>query len=218
MKRVVGALALIALLAPAIAGARSTGTLRMSAFFSSPSLPTSCQPDASEGTSCSALRASASVRGLGNARLEAIQATTDPGFHVRVSGRLIVSNRGSLEFEADNSQTSRDIVLALRITGGTGVFAGASGSGTYQIDGRTNTTSLWDVVLSAPDHEFDVQGPRLVVSSIRVSVSAGVSRVSSSKPSGVLQMTIRRAPRVRVSLLAADTSANTARRSVIVRC
>jgi hypothetical protein len=243
MKRVVGALALIALLAPAIAGARSTGTLRMSAFFSSPSLPTSCQPDASEGTSCSALRASASVRGLGNARLEAIQATTDPGFHVRVSGRLIVSNRGSLEFEADNSQTSRDIVLALRITGGTGVFAGASGSGTYQIDGRTNTTSLWDVVLSAPDHEFDVQGPRLVVSStsarrrgascvigvgyrveddrpgpIRVSVSAGVSRVSSSKPSGVLQVTIRRAPRVRVSLLAADTSANTARRSVIVRC
>lgn len=241
--RVVCAVAVIALLAPAAASTRSTGTLRLHAFFSSPSLPTSCQPEASPETSCWALRASASVRGLGNVRLEGIQATTDPGFHVRVSGRLLVANKGSLEFEAHNSQTSREVILAVRIIGGTGVFVGASGSGTYQIDGHTNTTSLWDVELNAPGHEFDLQAPRLVVSNasarrrgascvarvgyrvgddrpgpVRVLLSAGGRLATSSNPSGVLSVTLRPAPRVRLRLSATDASANTARGTVMVRC
>ncbi len=184
------------------------------------------------------------VRGLGNVTLDAIEAITDPGFHVNVSGRLVVTGKGSLEFEADNAQTSRDIVLSVRITGGTDVFAGASGTGTYQIDSRTNTTSIWDVEVTAPGYEFDLRAPRLVVSNasgkrrgsscvvhvpyrvsddrpgpVRVWLSAGAVRVSSAKPNGVLSLTVRRrAPRVQLALLAVDASANATRRTVPVRC
>jgi hypothetical protein len=243
MTRVAVVVALLGLLAPAAATTSSTGTLQLQAFFSSPNLPTACGPDAPPGTSCKALRASASIRGLGNVTLQAIEAITDPGFHVRVSGRLLAGSKGSVEFEADNSETSRDVVLALRITGGTGAFAGVSGAGSYQIDSRTNTTSLWDVELTAPGYAFDLQAPRLVVANasgkrrgpscvvrvayrvsddrpepVRVSLSAGAQRASSPKPSGVLSVTVRRASRVRLSLLAVDASANAARRSVAVRC
>jgi hypothetical protein len=233
----------IGLIAPAAADTRSTAALHLQAFFSSPNLPTACGPEVPPGTSCKALRASASVRGLGAVRLEGVQAITDPGFHVRVSGRLVMAEKGSVEFEADNDQTSREIVLALRIRGGTGVFAGASGTGTYQIDSRTNTTSLWDLELTAPGYEFDLRAPQLVVSTaagkrrgaacvirvayranderqgpVRVSLSAGPRTVSSLKPAGVLSVTVRRAPRVLLSLVAVDESANTARSSVAVRC
>lgn len=243
MKRVLGAVALIGLFTPAAASTQSTGALRLQAFFSSPSLPTACGPGVSPDTSCWELRASARVRGLGNVRFEGLQAVTDPGFHVRVSGRLVAAGKGSVEFEADNSQTSREIVLALRITGGTGVFVGASGAGTYQMDGRTNTTSLWNVVLTAPAYTFDLRAPRLIVSTavgkrrgascairvgyrvdddrpdlVRVSLSAGARRVSSLQRAGVLSVTVRRAPRVFLNLLATDTSANAARRLVTVRC
>jgi hypothetical protein len=216
--------------------------LHLQAFFASPNLSTACRPQAPPDTVCKALRASASVRGLGNVRLEGIQGVTDPGFHVRVSGRLLVAGKGALEFEADNLETSRDIMLALRITGGTGAFVGASGEGTYQLDGRTNQTSLWAVSLTVPGHEFDLQAPRLVGSiasvkrgascvirvayraeddrpgPVRVSLSTGARRVSASTPSGMLSLTVRRATRVGVRLLAADASANVARRSLSARC
>jgi len=88
--------------------------------------------------------------------------------------RWVVANKGELNFALAESICISDgaggigsVGQAFTITGGTGIYAGASGSGRVKAgvglgsDGKFHGSQTWTGTLSVPGHDFDVTAPVL---------------------------------------------------------
>jgi len=86
--------------------------------------------------------------------------------------RWVVANKGELDFALAESGCVSDggggigsVGQAFTITGGRGVYAGASGSGRVNAgvglgsDGKFHGGQTWTGTLSVPGHDFDVTAP-----------------------------------------------------------
>jgi len=176
-------------------------------------------------------------------------ATCLGGFHVlRYPARLLVEGKGEISLAVAAAEgclqgLPTDTVLgpaqAFTITGGSGVYAGASGSGVVR---RTNTrrtsaghgagTDIWEGTLVVPNLEFDLTPPTITGAAgkvvraprkaARVSVRyklAATDNVDRAvpvacQPRSGSRFVVGRRTVVRCS--ATDTSANTARASFTV--
>ena len=88
--------------------------------------------------------------------------------------RWVVANKGELDFAlaesgcvGDNAGGIGGVGQAFTITGGTGIYSGASGSGRVNAsvgtgsDGKFHGSQTWTGTLSVPGHDFDVTAPVL---------------------------------------------------------
>lgn len=171
------------------------------------------------------------------------------GFQVLpYSARLVVSGKGALSLAVDAAEgclqgPPSDTVLGptqtFRVTGGSGLYAGASGSGVLsrtrigrQSSGHGFGTDVWRGTLVVPGLVFDLRPPRITGAVARVVRAArGVTRVRvrytlratdsvdgaipvACRPGSGSFFTVGRRTVVRCS--ATDRSANTARATFTV--
>jgi len=245
----------MAVLAPlALAHPDDTGTLQLRASFSwtfsvqrddttcpagAPALAI-CQPHASTGV----------VPGLGQVSMSyvytVLAAASCLGSSAQVLGytaRFTVAGRGEIDFAVDGlpdcfaapSAAIQSTTQPFTVTGGTGAYAGASGSGMLKHTGvpglaGTHGRDLWMGTLVVPGLEFDVSPPTISGAVSRVvRASRGAKRVrvtyrvSASDSAGAASLTCRppsgsflRLGRTRVTCSATDTSGNTAVKSFTV--
>jgi len=168
---------------PATSGATSVGTLNLHGRLALVSHLTSCPPGTSPTfTMCAARTGKGLVPGLGRVTesytfLFSEGPPTCPaaglGKALAYPDRLVVADKGEidvafaegadcLDIEAVRTQTQSFV-----ITAGTGIYAGASGSGTAErvLGGPTPTgrsgTETWTGTLEVPGLEFDVTRPTL---------------------------------------------------------
>ena len=159
--------------------------------------------------------------------------------------RFAVASKGEIEFdlaagvECVNEETEfavRAQTQTFTVTGGTGIYAGASGSGTVTRSlGSTDSGSAgietWTGTLTVPGYEFDVTRPTLtgaVSRTVRAAKGAKTARVvfrvtaqddrdgasrTTCEPRSGSRFTIGR---TRVKCWATDTSANTGSASFVV--
>ena len=149
------------------------------------------------------------------------------------TGRLAVLGKGELQFALADGAACVDVEPVrnepqqFTITGGTGIYAGASGSGTVErsISGGTGTET-WTGTILAPGTEFDLTAPTLTgATSKTVRAPKGVKRVRVTytvTASDAVDGSVRAAcaprsgsrfpiGRTTVKCSAEDSSANTAR-------
>ena len=158
-----------------------------------------CPPGVSPTTSCPARTGDGLVRGLGRVT-EAYSYLVDhspscPAAHVRVLGypvRWTVVGKGEIHFAVEEvpgcipELPARSQTQAFTITGGTGRYAGASGSGRVERTlGSTDTgaagVETWIGALNVPGHEFDLTAPTIsgaVVKTLRARKRAKRARVT----------------------------------------
>ena len=167
---------------PATSGATSVGTLNLHGRLALNSHLTACPPGTAGFTMCGARTGKGLVPGLGTVTesytflfSEGPPTCPDTGSGKALAypDRLVVADKGEidvsfaegadcLDIEAVRTQTQSFV-----ITGGTGIYAGASGSGTAErvLGGATPTgrsgTETWTGTLEVPGLEFDVTRPTL---------------------------------------------------------
>jgi HYR domain len=183
----VGAVAALALaaaenraVAPSPATASPTfvaGALNLRTTIGVTSVLVPCPPDAASGSAeCRERRGTSSVPGLG-AVSEIYVWSYGPGSPpclstlvkpLATSGRLVVAGKGELHFALGEGAQCVDLEPVrnepqnFTITGGTGSYQGASGSGTVERSvGGGVGTETWTGTLVAPGVEFDVTPPTL---------------------------------------------------------
>jgi len=202
--------------------------------------PAEVPPDA---TDCRARSGSALIRGLGRVSERYTWSyrlgppTCDAGLAkpLATSGRLIVAGKGEIQFALElgsrciELEPVRNEPQDFTITGGTGAYEGASGSGTVERAISSGSGSeTWVGTLSVPGLEFDITPPTLRgASSKTVRAPKGATRVrityqvtASDAVQGKVPVTCRprsgsRFPigRTAVRCLATDSSGNTGRAS-----
>lgn len=203
-----------------------------------------CPPGVSATTLCPSRTGEGSVPGLGSATVaysylvDEVPAACSMG-SVRVLGypvRFAVAGKGELRIAVAErgdcllAQDGISVEQTFAITGGTGMYAGAVGSGTVKralgsTDAGAAGTETWTGTLTVPGLEFDITRPTIsgaankVVKAKRGAKTARVVfRVTAQDDrDGALatRCTARsgstfRLGRTRVSCSATDTSANTA--------
>ena len=169
---IIGFLATATTAAPSVAGTLTLrGSLRVI------SAPISCPPEAPPDVAeCRMRTGDAPIPGLGTVsesytwffRIGPPTCPSDLGKPLATTGRLVVAGKGELHFALAEGVKCVD-VEPLRnepqdytITGGTGLYAGASGSGTVERSlGGGVGTERWSGTLVAPEVEFDVSPPTL---------------------------------------------------------
>src|SRR4051794_5757005 len=177
--------ALLASVAYAGNGARTTrssalspaGTLNVQAILKLISDSVPCPPEAPpDVVDCRARTGKGLLPGLGRAtetytwfyRLGPPNCVAGLGKPLATTGRLVVEGKGEIGFAlADGAECVEEEPLRLEpqsftITGGTGIYEGASGSGTLErnvSNGVGNET--WTGTLAVPGLEFDVTAPTL---------------------------------------------------------
>jgi HYR domain len=156
--------------------------------------------------------------------------------------RLTVASKGEIHLDVAEGpcvdlEPTRTQTQTFRVTGGTGLYVGASGSGTLErllgeptATGRTGRET-WKGTLDVPGLEFDVTAPTLtgaVNRSVRAPNGARTARVrftlaARDDVDGAVPVSCSprsgsrfRLGRTRVTCSAADTSGNSARVSFIV--
>ena len=154
--------------------AATTGPLTFEAVLGMNSTPGPCPPGSPpDADLCSARTGSGVVRGLG----EVSEAYTflvregDCDYVFETTARLVVAGKGELHLALDRYRgvcisSALNSDAAFTITGGSGVYAGASGGGTVthlasQGPGGAVGTDTWAGTLSVPGLEFDVTPPTL---------------------------------------------------------
>ena len=152
----------------------TTGSLTFEAVLAMTSTPGPCPPGSPpDADLCAARTGSGAVRGLGDVS-EAYTFFVQEGECDRVfetTARLEVAGKGELELAVDRYQgecitSSLNLSRAFTITGGSGIYAGASGGGTvnhvasYTPSGSAGTDT-WTGTLNVPGLEFDVTPPTL---------------------------------------------------------
>jgi hypothetical protein len=180
-KRTVAALgigAAICLLSASSSMSSAAGTLNLQgtqAALRLVSTPVACPPDGPPNAiECHARTGTGVLRGLGavsatyswSLRMGAPTCPPDLGKPLATTGRLTVPGKGEIRFSlADGArcvpiEPIRNEPQDFTITGGTGPFEGASGSGTLtrSVSGGSGT-ERWTGTLVAPAFEFDLTPP-----------------------------------------------------------
>jgi hypothetical protein len=155
----------------------AAGTLNLQGILKLISDSVPCPPEAPPDVdACRARTGKGLIPGLGRAteiytwfyRLGPPTCPADVGKPLATTGRLIVEGKGEIGFaladgaECVELEPLRFEPQSFTITGGTGTYAGASGSGTLERNvqfGRGNET--WTGTLAVPGLEFDVTPPML---------------------------------------------------------
>jgi hypothetical protein len=203
--------------------------------------PATCPPALpQDGKECRARTEQASVPGLGGVTatyvwLFRVGAPTCPSNLAKplaTAGRLAVLGKGELQFALADGAACVDVEPVrnepqqFTVTGGTGIYAGASGSGTVErsVSGGTGTDT-WTGTILAPSTEFDLTAPTLSGATSKiVRAPKGVKRrvtymvtasdgVDGSVRAACAPRSGSRFPigRTTVKCSAEDSSANTAR-------
>lgn len=149
--------------------------------------------------------------------------------------RWVVANKGEIEFAIAESECVAEgadgATVAFTVTGGSGIYAGASGSGTFShgakpsSDGKFRGSERWTGTLSVPGLDFDVGAPTIRGASnkvVKVKRNVRRARVSyavkaSDTVDGPVPVTCTprsgsrfKVGKTRVSCTATDNSGNTA--------
>ena len=150
------------------------GSLTFEAVLAMTSRPGPCPPGSPPGADlCSARTGSGAVRGLGEVSetytFFVQEGDCDRVFETTV--RLEVAGKGELQLAVDQYRgecisSSLNLSRAFTITGGSGIYAGASGEGTVSHQAVATPsgsagTDTWTGTLSVPGLEFDVTPPTL---------------------------------------------------------
>lgn len=200
-----------------------------------------CPPGTPATQTCPAVTGEAAVPGLGMVK----ETLTEALHHgpplcnennVKFLGfpaRWVVANKGEIDFALAPSPeciTSAP-TLAFTVTGGTGIYAGASGSGTFSEvahpgnDGKWRGVHTWTGPLRVPGLDFDVTAPtisgandkvvKMKTTARRTTVSYTVT--ASDTVDGTVPVTCKppsgsrfKVGKTRVSCTATDNSGNSA--------
>jgi hypothetical protein len=160
--------------------AATVGTLPLRAELRLVSRLSEC-PQGVVASACAARSATGVVRGLGSvsgsstwrAALDPPACPADMGRSLAHTVRLVVAGKGTIDVEVADAATCVDLetlrtqTQVFEVTGATGVYAGASGSGTLERTlgfdsgaGRVGTES-WSGSIVVPGLEFDTTPPTL---------------------------------------------------------
>jgi HYR domain len=157
--------------------ALAVGTLDFQARFRATSRGVECLPEAPSGAQCLTRAGTASVSGLGSVSLDYVWSfglgpptcPSELAKPLATTGRLVVAGKGELHFamppgaECVGVEPVRNQPQIFTITGGTGAFRSASGSGTAARGlGGGVGTEWWTGGLAVPGVEFDVTPPKLI--------------------------------------------------------
>lgn len=221
------------------AAVSATGTLELRASLRLVSNLGACPPSI-PADACAPRTGAGLVPGLGSVtetytwsfRMGPPACPPDRGKPRATTGRLVVAGKGEIYFAiADGARCIEQEPLRnepqdFRITGGTGTYAGASGSGTVERAVSAGFgTERWIGTLTVPGLEFDVTRPTIAGSAnkvVRAKRGAKTARVvfrvtARDDRDGALATSCLprsgskfKLGRTRVSCSATDTSANTA--------
>jgi len=173
-------LAGVAAVAPASTATRATGSLQLSAELQIVSQLGDCPPGITANT-CGARGGNGLVPGLGKvsdmytfvADVESPPCGPGLGRALAYPVTLTVADKGEIRFalavgeKCVDQEAVRTQTQAFTITGGTGLYAGASGSGTVEriLGGVTDRGRVgretWNGTLTVPGLDFDVTAPTL---------------------------------------------------------
>jgi HYR domain len=170
----IGAAALVAVAAATADPSTQTGSLAMGAPLAVQSVPTNCPPDAPPTANlCANRTGNGLVPGLGRVTGTYWFFEEDcVGAHrvLETTARLEIQGKGALQVAlARGDQCVPSGLIAnrtFRITGGSGLYAGASGGGTlvhnlhYTTNGAEGNDT-WTGTLTVPGLEFDVAPPTI---------------------------------------------------------
>jgi hypothetical protein len=209
-------------------------------FVEDPAAP--CPPGSPASLSCPAGTAEGAVSGLGTVKATFTELLhTGPPLcsegNFKFLGhpvRWVVPNKGEIDFAWAASECvaegSAGATVAFTVTGGTDLYAGASGSGTVRhvasavVDGKFRGSQMWTGTLSVPRLDLDVTAPTITGAAnktVKAKKGAKSARVTfqvtaEDDKDGALPVTC--APRsgsrfrigmTRVTCEATDSSANT---------
>src|SRR3954463_1947084 len=152
----------------------ATGSFTSEAVLAMTSTPGPCPPGSPpDADLCAARTGSGAVRGLGGVSetytFFVQEGECDRVFETTV--RLEVAGKGELHLAVDRYRgecisSSLNLSRAFTITGGSGIYAGASGAGTVSHQALATPSGsagrdAWTGTLSVPGWEFDVTPPTL---------------------------------------------------------
>jgi len=153
-------------------------------------------PPGINGDACAARTGVGSFPGLGKVslaytwgfRMGAPACPADLGKPIATTGRLVVAGKGELHFASPDGarcierEPLRNEPQAFTITGGTGAYEGASGSGTLERSVSAGRgTETWIGTLVVPGAKFDLTPPKLSGATPRsVTAPKGIKRVRVS--------------------------------------
>lgn len=221
----------------------TAGTLNLTLDLRVVSPPESCSPEASGATECREERTGkGTASGLGIVSESYFWVfgmgpptcpSNDVGKPLATTGRLVVAAKGEIQFALAEGarcvarEPTGSEPQTFTVTGGTGVFAGASGNGTVTRSLRFGSgVERWRGTLVVPGHEFDVRPPILTVTTAKTvrarkgakSVRVTYKVTARDAVDGVVPVTCEphsgaRLPlgRTAVTCTAVDSSANTRR-------
>ena len=155
----------------------AAGTLNLQGTLRVVSTSIECPPEApSDATDCRTRTGTGGVSGLGSVsesylwsyRIGPPSCPSTLGKPLATTGRLVVVGKGEIQFALSqgalciNEEPIRNEPQDFTITGGTGAYEAASGSGTVRrsIGGGTGSET-WTGTLVVPAAEFDVTPPKL---------------------------------------------------------
>lgn len=152
----------------------TTGSLTTNAVLSMTSTLDPCPPGSPpEADVCAARTGGGAVSGLGEVSATYMFFVKEGDCDVvfETTARLQVAGKGELQLAVDRYRgacisSSLNLSRAFTITGGSGIYAGASGGGTVThqyspTPSGSSGTDTWTGTLSVPGLEFDVTPPTL---------------------------------------------------------
>jgi HYR domain-containing protein len=222
----------------------ATGTLNLRASLSVLSEPSACPQGAPPDADCRTRTGRGNVQGLGSVSENYLWSYASPGCPTNLvkplatTGRIVVAGKGELQFalvegaQCVDQEPVRNEPQNFTITGGTGAYASATGSGMVErsLSGGVGTET-WTGTLAVPSLDFDTTPPTIGGAGnkvVKVKKTARRARVkysvtASDTVDGTVPVTCAprsgsffRLGRTRVSCSATDTSANTATASFTV--
>jgi hypothetical protein len=178
------------------AGERAAGTLQVRGGFDTTWRQVACPAGAPSSSSrCFAIKGQTVVRGLGKATEAATyvidDATADPSLFHLTAG-IAVAGKGEIDVSAVSHTpicpcSTSPVAFDYQVTGGTGVYRGAEGSGTVVDTLRANSATggvgndAWAGSLTVPGYAFDTTPPAI----------AGAVAKSVKAPAGTKRARVR---------------------------